>query len=451
MQLPWQKKPLALNSPRDLPGLALWLDSKDVSSLRNNAGAQPVTTDGIKLASDKSGNSSVNVLCLNGVAGNYVSAPNIAAYNITDLDVRVNLALISWTAGAVSSNPLARYQASGQRVFWLTVLTDGRITLFVSLDGTAVLTGTSTALVPFAAFQAGWIRATRVAATGVFTFYTSTDGITWSQLGTTVTLATGAPFNGTSVVEVGSANTGASPTYGNIYRAQIYNGINGTLVFDANFSLAAKLATSFTESSSNAATVTINTSGATGARISGARDLVQMTAANQPILTIAAAGNYLTFDGSNDYLKAAAFSMSQPATIYGVLSAVSWTSGDAILDGDAALSAALVQISASPTFNLTVTASACLNSGLAVGTTSVVTAIPNAASSLTRVNRLAASSGDTGAAKVLNGFTLGSRGSGSSNANITAQEVLVYSGAHDKATQDRVIAYLANRNRIALT
>ena len=36
-------------------------------------------------------------------------------------------------------------------------------------------------------------------------------------------------------------------------------------------------------------------------------------------------------------------------------------------------------------------------------------------------------------------------------ANITAQEVLVYSGANDKATQDRVIAYLANRNRIALT
>ena len=89
MQLPWQKKPLALNSPRDLPGLALWLDSKDGSSLRNDAGAQPVTTDGIKLASDKSGNSSTNVLCLNGVAGNYVSAPDSAAVSITvDIDIR---------------------------------------------------------------------------------------------------------------------------------------------------------------------------------------------------------------------------------------------------------------------------------------------------------------------------------------------------------------------------
>jgi len=87
MQLPWQKKPLALNSPRDLPGLALWLDSKDVSSLRNDAGAQPVTTDGIKLASDKSGNSSVNVLCLNGVEGNYVSAPNAVPLQIVaDID-----------------------------------------------------------------------------------------------------------------------------------------------------------------------------------------------------------------------------------------------------------------------------------------------------------------------------------------------------------------------------
>ena len=51
----------------------------------------------------------------------------------------------------------------------------------------------------------------------------------------------------------------------------------------------------------------------------------------------------------------------------------------------------------------------------------------------------------------MNGFTLGAVGGGTAWANITAQEVLVYSGAHDKATQDRVIAYLANRNRIALT
>ena len=52
----------------------------------------------------------------------------------------------------------------------------------------------------------------------------------------------------------------------------------------------------------------------------------------------------------------------------------------------------------------------------------------------------------------MNGFTLAANANlGGQFANITASEVLVYSGAHDKATQDRVIAYLANRNRIAMT
>lgn len=454
MMLPWQKRPLALNSPRDLPGLALWLDSKDVSSLRNNAGAQPVTTDGIKLASDKSGNSSVNVLCLNGVAGNFASAADSAALSITvDIDIQANVALNDWTPAAANV-VCARWAGGGASSFIFRVIASGGLQLSYSLDGTAIISATSTATVSFSDLSSGWVRATKQSSSGTVKFYTSKNGSSWTQLGDDVAATSGAMFDGAQSLEIGTRNAGsAEPLSGLVYRVRILNGYDGagTLVFDANFATAAKLATSFTESSSNAATVTINTSGATGARISGARDLYQGTAANQPILTIAASGNYLTFDGSNDYLKAAAFALAQPTTVYLAGSQVTWTNGDTFYAGNANGQCVLFQDTTTPEFSAFSGTSTTRNDDLAVATNGIITAVFNNASSLTRVNRLAAVTGTTGATAA-NGFTLGSNGNGTSGwSNITASEVLVYSTAHDKATQDRVIAYLANRNRIALT
>ena len=68
-------------------------------------------------------------------------------------------------------------------------------------------------------------------------------------------------------------------------------------------------------------------------------------------------------------------------------------------------------------------------------------------SSANRVNRAAAVTGNPGASGA-NGFTLAGRGDNVQFGNITAQEVLVYSGAHDTATQDRVIRYLARKHRL---
>jgi len=110
----------------------------------------------------------------------------------------------------------------------------------------------------------------------------------------------------------------------------------------------------------------------------------------------------------------------------------------------------LRQVGVTP--QLGITAGSSVNgASLTLATNGVVTSVFNGASSAVRVNRTAAVTGDAGALGNGGGFTLGSANDGTLNANITAQEVLVYSGAHDKATQDRVIAYLANRNRIALT
>mgnify|MGYP000934352857 CR=1 FL=1 len=441
-----------LTDPRNLDGIALWNSTRDVTDL---------TTDtGIKLWADKSGNSSTNVLCLNGVAGNYASAPDSAALSITS-DVRLEWygALVSWASGS-RQVILSKYNSTGnQRGYWLAVTATGALEFIQSTDGTAASTFTSSTTLGLSAFAAKWVRATldvdNGAAGRTVTFETSDDGVTWSALGTAQTVATAAnTFDSTAVLNVGGNDAGAfNLPVGIVYRARIYSTPLGTpaLQFDANFSLPAKLAPSFTESSSNAATVTINTSGATGARISGARDLYQGTAANQPILTIAAAGNYLTFDGSNDYLKAAAFALAQPETVYFVGSQVTWTSGDAFFDGNALGNGmAVAQNSLTPALSLFAGTQISDLIAPALNARSVISAVFSGAASFLRLNRAAAASASVGVESG-NGFTLGCVRNTTGFANITAQEVLVYSGAHDKATQERVIAMLARNNRIALT
>jgi hypothetical protein len=97
-------------------------------------------------------------------------------------------------------------------------------------------------------------------------FYTSDDGVSWTQLGTTVTTAgTTSIFDSTSALEIGSVSLGSNNLLnGTVYRAIVqsaYDTADNTTsaVFDADFSTQTADALAFTESSTNAATVTINT------------------------------------------------------------------------------------------------------------------------------------------------------------------------------------------------
>jgi hypothetical protein len=283
-------------SPSMLSGLEAFYDLKDPSSY---------TTDtGVKLLSDKSGNSGVNVLALNGAVGNYASASDSAAISVTgDLDVRCNLQMVDWTTGA-STYFISKWVTTGnQRAYVFGISTSGTLEFSWSSLGSDTITKLSTSAVPFSDLASGWIRATldvdNGAAGNDVIFYTSTDGVTWSQLGTTVTTAgTTSIFDSTAVLNLGQINADTNRLNGLLYRCQIYAGLTGSdLRFDANFATASKLATSFSESSSNAATVTINSTGDLGARICGARDLVQMTAANQPIPLSHSGTNYGYLNG----------------------------------------------------------------------------------------------------------------------------------------------------------
>jgi hypothetical protein len=89
-------------------------------------------------------------------------------------------------------------------------------------------------------------------------FFTSVDGVSWTQLGATVTTAgVTSIFNSTTNVKVGSTFLGGTFTAGKMYRAQIFNGIDGTKVLDVDTSqITSGAATSFTALTGQ--TVTIN-------------------------------------------------------------------------------------------------------------------------------------------------------------------------------------------------
>jgi hypothetical protein len=216
----------------------------------------------------------VNGLVLQPVAGNFASTPDAAALDITgDIDIKAKVTMTDWTPTS-QKYVVSKYQTDTQRSYSLIVATNGRLILLTSPDGTGASTlfGQSTVSTGVADGDTKWVRATLDVNNGssqkVYKFYTSDDGTTWTQLGTTVTSAgTTSIFNSNSQLEVGSFQAAASATAvwdGIIHRVIIqsaFDTVDNTtsVVFDADFAAQTADALAFAESSTNAATVTINT------------------------------------------------------------------------------------------------------------------------------------------------------------------------------------------------
>jgi hypothetical protein len=213
-------------------------------------------------------------LYLPGIAAsaNNATSPDSAALDITgDIDIRAKIAMDSWTDAGFPSFINKNGTATTQRSYGLGI-NSGTVYLAWSPDGTSTneIRKDATTTVGLSAGTTKWIRATldvdNGASGNTVTFYTSDDGTSWTQLGNTVTTAgTTSIFSGTGTITIGGNLSTSNQFRGRFYRAQVYNGIGGTLAFDANFetSITSVSQTTFTESSANAATVTINRSGST--------------------------------------------------------------------------------------------------------------------------------------------------------------------------------------------
>jgi hypothetical protein len=257
----------------------------------------------------------VSALDCPGSQGNYASTLDASALDITgDIDVRAYLALADYTPSDDNAI-ISKMLFSGNNKSWfLRVKPDGELRFWWSEDGELGKQQDSTEALSLAAWDRIWLRATldvdNDAGGHEVNFYTSEDGSSWDLLGSSITdSGTTSIKSGSAPVEVGRHETvGATwkVMEGEVYRAQIYDGIDGTLVFDSKFNIQKPGTTSFTESSPQEATVTINQSGSPQAEIiallepeigSYAVSGADATLENVPAT---AHRSYLSCPGSND-------------------------------------------------------------------------------------------------------------------------------------------------------
>ena len=193
-------------------------------------------------------------LTLPGSAGDYAQA-TFASANVTgDVDIRAKIST-DWSSPASFGGIISK-RGTGDTGEWLFQF-DGsgnlRLTRFSSgsaLDWTSTVSPNTV----FSAGQTGWVRVTHDVDNGssenVATFFTSTDGVTYTQLGSTVTRSgTYTATTTSNPVTVGAARSnGNAPMNGEAFAAQVHNGIDGTQVVSFDPTRGFVGASSFTES-----------------------------------------------------------------------------------------------------------------------------------------------------------------------------------------------------------
>lgn len=213
--------------------------------------AYPAWSVKYKLWDDTAQNYAATTVLQTGTAGErYVSNavgttprrmdPTVTT-NITGvIDARVKLSMSDWTPGA-QVNLGGRSGGAGFRGWYMFVNTAGVPGFVYSTDGTALTTVFGTASAGIADGATTWLRYLFTPDDGagnrVTKFYKSSDNVTWTQVGATVTTAGavtlfqpvwGYEIGGTAGGVISNATTTLS-----IYEVEIRNGENGPNVVPA--------------------------------------------------------------------------------------------------------------------------------------------------------------------------------------------------------------------------
>lgn len=172
-----------------------------------------------------------------------------------DIDVRVDATLYNWTADGETIELMAKYDVASDERSWAFNAFDGKLFYRWSADGINTTTVLSTATFSPAPDGRLAVRATHDVNDGsgnnVITFYTApTVEGPWTQLGDPVTSSgTTSIFNGAAQLAVGDAmeDVGFTAPRGKFWAAQVYNGINGTVAADVDFTVQTDGDTSFVD------------------------------------------------------------------------------------------------------------------------------------------------------------------------------------------------------------
>ena len=152
------------------------------------------------------------------------------------IDIRVKMRMSDWTPAA--QNTIAGKSGSSPNIGWYVFLTtDGHLSFAYSVNGTSVLSMSVSAPTGFPDGGDGWCRWVWTPDDGsgnkTLSTYKSTDGVTWTQLGSTTTSAGAVTQYNNSATPYSCGGThGASvpPQVQRIYAIEIRDGVDGPIM-----------------------------------------------------------------------------------------------------------------------------------------------------------------------------------------------------------------------------
>lgn len=152
----------------------------------------------------------------------------------------------------------------------------------------------------------------------------------------------------------------------------------------------------------------------------------------------------ILFDGAGDFLKADAFTLVQPETIYLLLKQVTWTSADRIFDGNTVNTGLVFQTGVTPSLTAFAGAAGASTTDLILDTYGVMSVVfdhDNNLNVLQIDNNTPATDTAFGTSD-MGGFVIGAGGDDANTSNIQVKECLVYSAPHDASQRAQIINYL---------
>lgn len=421
-------EPPPITDLRLLPGLELWLSTKDPADIIAGTGA------GALGWRDRSGKSNETVLGCDGTAG--AAFTNGQAFGTGDFSICM------WVSPSLSAAQVL--VGATTDTCYAQLRTDG------TFDWYSNAVRTFSAAGAVAANQRQYLSITRTGGAVAL-------GVNGAAIA--VTAPADTQNITTALAKIGSLVSNLVPVGGYIQRPAIWlralsageiaalyaAGGVATAVSSANlmaywdFSTATRGAATVTDTSGNSCVLTTST----GARVSGSRDAWQGTASAQPAWDLAT--RTLTGDGVDNSMRTPPFPLVQPWTTFDVFNMVTWTDTDVICDGFTAATGQIEQVTTTPQININAGSSVAANTVLAVAVDGVVVATFNGASSTLQVNRTSPTTGNAGAGTA-NGITLFSAGGTAAKwANVAYKEKAIISRVLSASEKLRIINFLIRR------
>ena len=182
-----------------------------------------------------------------------------------------------------------------------------------------------------------------------------------------------------------------------------------------------------------------------GDKSGNGNDLLQAAGTNQPLWS----ADGVLFDGIDNFMKCAAFTLVQPTMIYLVVKQITWALNDRIFDGEAGNSGVLYQTATTPGLKAFAGTNSTQNDNLVVNTFGIIRILFNGASSKLIVNETTPVTGNFGASD-MGGFILGSAASGASGwSNIQAAEPIIRKIADTAPNEQIIYDFLASKYSIS--